>query len=263
MRLLPFSMGELKQLQINYDRDKQIHYGFLPRIYDQNQDPFKANRNYLHTYVERDLRQLIRVKDLGLFENFLRLLSGRIGQIANLHSISNDLGVSSPTISQWLSILEASFIIFRLTPYFENFGKRIIKSPKIFFTDVGLASYLLGIENPEQVSRDPLLGGLFENLVVMEAIKARLNKGLDPNLYFYRDNNGNEVDLLFRKHNLLVPIEIKAAMTYNDNLVKGIRYFQKISYKATKGFLVYAGEMEFNRSEYRVVNFRETCDVVG
>lgn len=258
LRLLPFSLFELQQLDINFDRDTQIHYGFLPRIYDQKQEPFRAYRNYLHAYVERDLHQLIKVKDLSVFENFLRLLAGRIGQIANIHSISNDLGVSSPTISQWLSILEASFIIYKLNPYFENFGKRIIKSPKIYFSDVGLASYLLGIENPDQVGRDPLLGGLFENLVVMEAVKTRLNKGLDPNIYYYRDNNGNEVDLLYRKHNLLVPVEIKAAMTFNDNLTKGIRYFRRISDKASQGYLIYAGKRTFESQRFKVCHFRET-----
>lgn len=256
--LLPFSLSELRQLKLNYNRDRQIFYGFLPRIYDKNQDPFKANRNFLHTYVERDLRQLIKVKDLSVFGNFLRILAGRIGQIVNMNSISNDLGVSSPTISQWLSILESSFIVFKLTPYFENFGKRIIRSPKIYFTDVGLVSYLLGIENPEQVSRDPLLGGLFENMVVMEAIKTRLNKGLDPNLYFFRDNNGNEVDLLYKKHNSLIPIEIKAAMTYNKKLVKGIEYFYKISNKSERGFLVYAGEQSIKSESFHVYNFRDT-----
>lgn len=261
LRLLPFSISELKQLKLDFNRDKQIHYGFLPRIYDQKQNPFKAYRNYLHTYVERDLRQLIKVKDLAVFENFLRLLAGRVGQIANLHSLANDLGVSSPTISQWLSILEASFIIFKLNPYFENFGKRIVKSPKIYFSDVGLASYLLGIENPDQVSRDPLLGGLFENLVVMEAVKARLNQGLDPNLYYYRDNNGNEVDLLFSSHNSLIPVEIKAAMTFNENLTKGIRYFRKISEKAKQGYLVYAGGKSILSEAYQVFNYRETFKI--
>jgi len=261
LRLLPFSVDEIKQYDLKYNRDKQICTGFLPRIYDKKQNPFKANRNYFQTYIERDLRQMIHVKDLGVFEDFIRLLAGRVGQLLNIHSLSNDLGISSPTITQWLSILEASFIIFKLRPYFENFGKRIIKSSKIYFTDVGLASYLLGIENPEQVSRDPLLGGLFENMVVMEAVKVRLNMGLDPNLYFFRDNNGNEVDLIYKKHNSLVPVEIKAAMTFNEKLTKGIGYFHKISKKAEGGYLIYSGELNVTSNSYKALHFTKVNQV--
>jgi predicted AAA+ superfamily ATPase len=204
---------------------------------------------------------MIHVRDLGVFEDFIRLLAGRVGQLLNIHSMSNDLGISSPTITQWLSILEASFIVFRLRPYYENFGKRIIKASKIFFTDVGLVSYLLGIENPEQVSRDPLLGGLFENMVVMEAVKARLNRGLEPNLYFFRDNNGNEVDLIYKRHNSLIPIEIKAAMTFNERLTKGIGYFHKISNKAEGGYLIYAGELNVTSRTCQTVHFTEVSRI--
>jgi len=261
LQLLPFSIKELLSENINLNRNELILKGFLPRIYDHNQNPTKANRNYFQTYVERDLRQLLQIRDLSLFENFIKLLAGRVGQVLNLQSISNDLGVTSTTLSHWLSVLEASFIVFKLYPYFENFGKRLIKAPKIYFTDVGLVSYLLGIETEEQVSRDPLLGGLFENLVVMEAVKSRLNKGLDPNLYFFRDNNKNEVDLVFRKHNSLIPIEIKAAMTYHERLTKGIKFFQKISKKSKKAHLIYSGKLNFKSENFDVINFTETHSV--
>lgn len=258
LTLLPFTISELSQYQINYDRDKQIYSGFLPRIYDQKQNPTKAYRNYLQTYIERDLRQLLKVKDLRVFENFLYLVAGRIGQLTNLSSIANDLGVSSESLRHWLSILEASFIIFLLYPYYENFGKRIIKSPKIYFTDPGLAAYLLGIINASQVARDPLLGGLFENMVIMETVKHRFNKGLDPNLFFFRDSNGNEVDLIYKKHNTLIPIEVKAAKTFNEHLTKGIHYMHKISPKAGKGYLIYAGDLAFKTDSYEVLNFSNT-----
>ncbi len=261
LHLLPFSFDELKGFNLDYNRDQQIYSGFMPRIYDKNQSPFKSNRNYFQTYIERDVKQLINVKNLVAFEDFMRLLAGRTGQIVNIHSMANDLGISSPTLLQWMSILEASYIIFRLRPYYENFGKRIIKSPKIYFTDVGLVSYLLGIENPEQVSRDPLLGGLFENMVVMEAVKARLNKGLDPNLYFFRDNNGNEIDLIFKKHNCLYPIEIKASMTYNERLTKSIRFFRKINNKPEKGYLIYAGDLSINNDAFRTIHFTQTSSI--
>jgi len=257
LRLLPFSISELRSGSIELSRDEYLYRGFQPRIYDQNQDPTRANRNYLQTYIERDLRQIMQIKDLGLFENFIRLLAGRVGQVLNLHSISRDLGVSSTSLAKWLSVLEASFVIFKLQPYFSNIGKRLVKSPKVYFTDVGLVSYLLGIENPGQVLRDPLLGGLFENMVVMEIVKQRLNKGLDPRLYFFRDNNKNEVDLICDSHDGPIPIEIKAAMTYNEKLVKGVGYFQKINKNARKGYLIYSGDLSLKTQNFDVINFKD------
>ena len=166
-----------------------IYQGFLPRIYDQNQRPTPAYSNYYQTYVERDVRQLINLKDYSLFEKFIKLLAGRVGQLMDYTSLANDVGVTSKTIKHWLSILEASFVVYKLSPYFESFGKRVVKSPKYYFIDTGLLSFLLGIEKPEQVSRDPLVGQLFENLVVLECLKTRYNQGKLSNLYYYRDSN--------------------------------------------------------------------------
>jgi len=261
LTLLPFSISEIMSFQTDCEREPLIHTGFMPRIYDQNQDPVKTYRNYFQTYIQRDVRQMVNVKNIKLFEHFMRMLAGRIGQLLNLNSLSNDLGVSSTTLSQWLSILEASFIVYRLYPYYENLGKRLVKSPKIYFTDVGLASYLIGIENASQVNRDPLLGNLFENLVVMEAVKCRLNKGLDTNLYFYRDSNQNEVDLLFIRRGQIIPIEIKAAMTYNEKLLKGIKYFQKLY--PEKGYLIYSGKMEFINENIEIINFIDTKKILA
>ena len=262
LRLLPFSIKELLSANIELNRDKLIYTGFLPGIYDNKLNPTKAYRNYFQTYVERDLRQLLQVKNLSNFENFIRLLAGRVGQILNLHSLSGDLGVSATTLTHWLSVLEASFLVFRLQPYFENFGKRLVKSPKLYFTDVGLVCYLLGIETPEQVTRDPLIGGLFENMVVMEAVKTRLNKGLDPNLFYFRDNNKNEVDLIYKKQRMLTPVEIKSAMTFNENLLKGIAYFQRTSNQAQKGYLVYSGDLTFERDNVHVINFKDVYKIL-
>jgi predicted AAA+ superfamily ATPase len=263
LNLLPFSIRELEKAGIKQNRDLYIYRGFLPRIYKDNLESTKAYRNYFQTYVERDLRQMINLKNLNLFQNFLKLLAGRIGQIVNLHSLSNDLGVSSTTLREWLSILEASFIIFRLHPYFENFGKRIIKSPKFYFTEIGLATYLLGIEELKQVSRDPLIGSLFENLVVLEAVKARANMGLDPNLYFYRDHNQNEVDLLYKKSRELIPIEIKSSMTLNSEFYKGINYFRKIASatERSKGYVIYAGELTPEERSIKVLHFTQTYHI--
>lgn len=257
LRLLPLSISELKAICITHTRDEFIYQGFMPRLYNEKVNPTRLYRNYCQTYIERDIRQMINLRRLTDFENFTRLLAGRVGQILNLSSLSNDIGVSSTTLKEWLSVLEASHTIFRLNPYFENFGKRIIKSPKIYFTDVGLASYLLGIESPTLAARDPLIGNLFENMVVIEALKARLNAGKEPELYFYRDNKGNEVDLLFRQNRQLIPIEIKSAMTFNSEFAKGIAQFQKIASSAQKGHIIYAGNLTPELSQASVLHFTD------
>jgi uncharacterized protein len=260
LKLLPFSINELINAGISLTRDEYISKGFLPRIYDKNLEHYKAYGNYLETYVERDLRQQVNIRNLSHFETFLKLLAGRTGQIVNLQALSNDIGISSTTLSEWLSVLEASFIIHRVYPYYENFGKRIIKSPKIYFTEIGLAAYLLGIQSSEQVNRDPLLGGLFENLVVNEILKTRYNIGMPPNLYFFRDNHGNEV-VVFEKQRRLVPIEIKSAMTYHEHMVKGINYFHKTTDKALEGYLIYAGDLEYETAHYGIRNFMNIRDL--
>ena len=261
LRLLPLSISELKATGITHTRDEFIYQGFMPRLYNEKVNPTRLYRNYCQTYIERDIRQMINLRRLTDFENFTRLLAGRVGQILNLSSLSNDVGVSSTTLKEWLSVLEASHTIFRLNPYFENFGKRIIKSPKIYFTDVGLASYLLGIESPAHAARDPLIGNLFENMVVIEALKARLNAGKEPELYFYRDNKGNEVDLLFRQNRQLIPIEIKSAMTFNPEFAKGIALFQKIASSAQKGHIIYAGNLTPELSHASVLHFTDVDNI--
>ena len=220
-------------------------WGGYPRIYNDKLDPTKAYRNYFQTYIERDLRQIMKVKDLMQFQRFVRACAGRIGQLLNLEGLCNDIGISSNTAKEWILILEASFILIRMQPYFENFGKRIVKSPKLYFTDVGLATYLLGIENTAQLARDPLRGNLVENLVVLELIKSRLNRGLDPQLYYFRDAHGHEVDLVFQAGHKLVPIEIKASQTFNRDFLKNLDFFQSlVKERSDRGFLIYAGTQE-------------------
>lgn len=206
MKLLPLSIDELAEITPNFSCDDYLFHGMYPRIYANQIDPTKFYRDYVATYVERDVRQMINVKDLKLFQNFLKLCAGRVGQPVNTNSLSNEAGVSHTTIVNWLSILEASFIIFRLPPYFENFGKRVTKTQKIYFTDVGLARYLLDIHTKEQLARDPLLGNLFENFVIIELVKHQINKGIGPNFYFYRDSNNNEIDCLYRQEHQIVAI---------------------------------------------------------
>jgi len=260
LTLLPFSLKEIAAATLHaipLTRDGLLYSGGLPRIYDQQQNPLMAYRNYLQTYVERDVRQLLNVKDMVVFDKFLRLLAGRVGQLLNMSSLAGDVGVSVATINNWLSVLEASFILFRLNPYYENFGKRITKAPKIYFVETGLACYLLGIEKELQLARDPLLGGLFENLMVSEALKFRLNKGLDPNLFYFRDSNNNEVDLLLKWGKDLIPVEIKSSQTWHDNFAKGIVKFLDISNTGTRGLVVYGGDHSFSVSDkVEVTGFR-------
>ena len=243
LNLHPFSIAELTDAGITLNTAADyIYQGFLPRIYDQQQRPTQAYSNYYQTYVERDVRQLINLKDFALFEKFIKLLAGRVGQLMDYTSLANDVGVSTTSIKNWLSILEASFVIYKLPPYFENFGKRVVKAPKYYFIDTGLLAFLLGIETAEQVSRDPLVGQLFENLVVIECLKTRTNQGKIPNLYFYRDSNGNEADVLFQQGRNLVAIEVKFAATYHPSLLKGLKKVRSLSDKVTQAYLVYSGD---------------------
>ena len=219
-------------------------------------------RNYYMTYVERDARQLVNIRNFTAFERFIKILAGRVGQLINLSSLGNDVGVSGGTISEWLSILEASFIIFRLPPYFENFGKRQTKSSKIYFTEVGLVSYLLELENPNMVARDPLLGGLFENMVVLEALKTRYNASKEAGIYFFRDSNGMEIDLLQSAKRTLYPIEIKAGRTYSKAFTANIEKFRKLTPQAGTGTIIYSGEAQQKIGENNLINFTATATVI-
>lgn len=264
LKLLPFSLVELSQTK--YEKASFQEYavtGFMPRIYDQSQRPSVAFSNYYQTYIERDLKQLINIRDLSLFEKFFKLLAGRVGQIFDASSIANDVGVDSKTITNWLSILEASFIIFKLPPYYENFGKRVIKSPKYYFIDIGLLCFLLGITKEEQVSRDPLVGNIFENLIVIESLKYLYNKGLISNLYFYRDSNGNEVDLILKRGRDLIPIEIKSSSTFSQKQMKGLRYFQKLKPDTKQLLLVYNGESKLLSDGFYALNFKKFISAIN
>jgi len=243
LNLLPFSIGELAAAGIQFDTfEAYAYHGFLPRIYDQSLRPTTAYSNYYQTYVERDVRQLIHLKDVTLFEKLLKLLAGRVGQLLDYSSLANDVGVDAKTIRSWLSILEASFLLFRLPPFYENFGKRLIKAPKYYFTDVGLLCFLLGIRKPEQITRDPLVGSIFENMVVIECVKARYNRGELPDLYYFRDTNGNEVDLVWQEGRALSAAEIKSASTFSMSQLKGLRRFRAIAPEVARTFLIFNGD---------------------
>ncbi|RQW05158.1 MAG: ATP-binding protein [Calditrichaeota bacterium] len=256
LSLLPLSLSELKESALPEDRSEMIHKGFMPGIYARGIRPVRFYRDYFQTYVERDVRKLMAIEDQQSFELFMRLLAGRIGQEINYASLSNQVGICAPQIKKWLSILEASFLIFRLPPFLKNYGKRLTKSPKIYFTEVGLAAYLLGLEEPAQIERDPLFGNLFENLVIAEAYKSRLNKGKDPRLFFFRDNHQKEIDLLYPSGQSYIPVEIKSSRTYREDFLKNIHYFRKLSGSEGNGMLIYDGEMETEVKGIKIRNFR-------
>ncbi|MEM6793131.1 MAG: DUF4143 domain-containing protein, partial [Acidobacteriota bacterium] len=219
-------------------------------------DPTQALGDYFETYVERDVRQLSEVRNLAAFERFVRLVAGRAGQLVNASSLGSDAGVSHTTASEWLSLLEASFVIFRLPPYFANLKKRLVKSPKIYFIDVGLAAYLLGIESPSQLYSHPLRGALFENLVISEAVKMRYNQGKKAsNLYFYRDSGGLEVDLLISRAHELLPVEIKSSATLSKSFFQGLGKLTALLEDQVLGrLLVHDGDATFQQRDTTVTH---------
>nr|WP_315466194.1 ATP-binding protein [uncultured Rhodoferax sp.] len=256
LRLLPFTLAEAQRSRGQHpqaDLAQTLLTGFYPRIHDQQLNPSQALADYFTSYVERDLRQLAAVHDLQRFERFVRLCAGRTGQLLNLDSLGDDAGVSHATARSWIDLLQTSYIVHLLPPWFTNSGKRLIKSPKLYFYDVGLACWLLGLRTPEQVSRDPLWGSLFENFIIMEALKDRLNAGESPEMYFYRDSDGNEVDLLLPTGGKLHAIEIKAGATVNPDYFKGLKTFATHHPQALAGGgVMYGGTQSQSRSDWNV-----------
>lgn len=245
--LLPLSINELPKHKLSVN--EQIHKGFYPAIYEQEgqTEVGKYYLNYIRTYIERDVRLIRNVTDLYTFERFLRLCAGRTGQLLNMNSLAVETGVDNKTIGAWLSVLEASFVVFRLQPYHKNYNKRIVKMPKLYFYDTGVASALLGIENPDQLALHPFRGGLFENMIIVDFLKSRYNKGKPNNLYFWRDSLGTEIDLLVEKANSILPIEIKSGQTITDDYFKSMSAWLRIS-GMEKGWVIYAGDEKQVRS---------------
>ncbi len=263
VHLLPLSIAELMAAGIDLTREEYILNGFLPRIYNEKLPPDILYRDYVQTYVERDVNDMLRVVDRNKFDLFVKLLAGRVGQLLNLQALAGDIGVTSTTLASWLSVLEACFIVFRLPCHFKNFGKRLLKTPKLYFTDVGLASSLLGIRELSQVARDPLFGGLFENLVVAEALKARLNRGETPDLYYWRDRHGLEVDLLAPSGGRMLPIEIKSSATFHSSLASNLSKFQTLgSEEVIAPTVVYSGSDIPSANGIRFANFKTVSTLI-
>lgn len=257
LKLLPPSFDELLKAGVRQSRSEWVWKGFMPRIYDKKTDARLLYKSYFETYVQRDVRQLVNIKDQSQFELFVRLLAGRVGQVANLQSLSGEIGVSAVTLNSWLSVLEASYIVFRLPPYYRNLGKRLVKSPKIYFSEVGLAAYLLGIQNASQVEQHPLFGNLFENMVVANRLKRRLNCGEEPNLYYYRDARQLEVDLIEEEGQTLSAFEIKSAATANERFTDGLNRLRAMSKNVTTCTVIYSGSRIANYHGCAFSNYLE------
>jgi uncharacterized protein len=264
LKLLPLSMEELHGAGFRLDVDRLLLTGFYPRIHADGLPTTQALGDYVETYVERDIRQLTAVKDLALFEKFVRLCAGRAGQLLNLQSLGNDVGVSHTTARNWLTLLEASYVIFLLQPWYTNISKRQIKAPKLYFYDVGLVSYLLGAENELHISRHPLKGNLFENLVVIEALKYRYHRGKRNNLHFWRDGKGNEVDLVIEAGPDVIPVEIKSGATVAEDFFKGLNLFAaRLPQPPPASYLVYGGVERQKRSGITVWRANDVAEMMG
>ena len=257
--LLPLSISELKGSNYWFDNSNYYLYnGFYPRMHEKNIQPDFYFPSYIQTYVERDVRQIVNISNTAIFQKFMKIVAGRVGQLVNFNSIANEIGVDQKTIKSWFSILETSFIVFFLQPYHKNFNKRVVKTPKLYFYDTGLVSNLLGIQDQNSIDIHWAKGALFENLVILELIKKKLNKGLQPQFYFWRDNVGNEIDCVEDKGNELYSFEIKSSKTIQKDFFKGLNYFNKISENSIKSSsLIYGGDDSYPLGEHKVVSWKD------
>ena len=267
LHLLPFSLSELKQRRplsidtigrqlpdknrsLNEELSSVLFEGFYPRIHDKRLNPVDWLGNYFQTYIERDVRDVVNVGDLEAFSRFVRLCAGRNGQLLNLSSLANDCGITHTTSKRWISILEAGFILFLLRPHYKNFSKRLIKSPKLYFLDTGLLSYLLRIRSAEDLRIHSQYGSIFESYIISELLKNYMNCGEEHPIYFWRDSTGNEIDIIMDEGDSLIPLEIKAGQTVSSDFFKGIRFWKELSNDLEQpAALVYGGDKSFIRSD--------------
>ena len=261
--LLPMSIQEVTG-KVDLDNLNQILYnGLYPSICAKKNIAKFFYPSYVRTYLEKDVRDLLQIKDQIRFTKFLKLCAARIGSLFNASELGAEVGVSSKTISHWLSVLQASYLITLLPPYYENIPKRLVKSPKLYFNDPGLACYLLDIETPQQLDRDKMRGAIFENMIVMEAIKHRYNMGLEGGLFFYRDSNQNEVDLLIKQEGELTAIEVKSSMTYSSSFEKALTQIEGwIKTPISKKAIVYSGDFENTSGNINLINYRHISSIL-
>lgn len=256
LKLFPFDLQEISGYNSIASYEEQIVKGFYPRIFDQNIQSADFYPYYFETYVQRDVRQILNIRDLNQFTNFVRLCAGRTGQLLDYSSLARDAGISVNTAKGWISLLEASYIIFLLQPYYHNFSKRIIKSPKLYFIDTGLASWLLNIQNPVQLETHYLKGSLFENFIIIELLKQRINTAQAVNLWFFRDNNGNEIDCIC-EGKILTLIEIKSARTFREDALKGIKFVDRLTIdRPIEKAIITGGDESFPFKGNKIVSWR-------
>jgi len=253
LRLLPFSLAERQRIGASLVIDEMLHSGFYPRILDQRLEPHQALGDYFETYVERDVRRMGEIRNLSSFRRFVRLCAGRVGQLVNLSALGADAGVSHTTAREWLTLLEAGYVVFQLPPYHANIRKRLVKSPKLYFYDVGLASYLIGIEQADQIVTHPLRGALFENLVVAEVLKHRFNQGRQSNLSFFRDSRGLECDLFYETPHGIGALEIKSGATVASDYFTSLHRVAALIPDITSKAVIYGGETRQTRSDAEAV----------
>ena len=258
LQLLPCTTAELNW---RGEGPYQLFFkGFYPAVHNRDINPTVYYKSYVNTYIEKDVRSMINVKDLSKFHLFLQLCAGRIGQLFNASAIGSECGINHVTVKSWISILEASYVLFLLKPHHQNFNKRLTKHPKLYFYDTGLAAYLLGIESSEILSRHFVRGPIFENYVASELIKLRFNQGMDSNIYFWRDHHGREIDFIIDKGFRLDAIEVKSAETVTQSFFEGLNYWNTLSPDSHK-YLIYGGDMQQDRSQIRVLSWKSVQQV--
>jgi len=275
LHLLPFSRSELigrammdtaqvgtvipkpARKETQEDLFQTLPAGGYPRIHDQNLDPQDWLRNYYQAYVERDVREVLNVGDIETFGRFIRLCAGRCGQLVNMASLANDCGISHTTVSRWISTLEASFLVFLLRPHHRNFNKRLVKSPKLYFIDTGLLCYLLRIRDSDDLRMHASRGAIFESWVISEVLKNFQHRGLDPDIYFWRDSFGHEIDLIIERGEKLTPVEIKSSETFSTGFLDGLKYWLGLSGQdGAPAALVYGGDRSYRRDDVAVLSWR-------
>lgn len=255
--LLPMSYGESREQQEGKDSNQLLYDGLYPAICAGKNKASLFYPSYVKTYIEKDVRDLLKVKNMMQFMKFMRLCAARVGSLFNASEVANEVGVDSKTVTQWLSVLQASYLVTLLPPYYENITKRLVKTPKLYFNDPGLACCLLDIESPKQLDRDKMRGAIFENYIVMEVLKHRYNQGRAGGVYFYRDSNSNEVDILLKQGGEITAIEVKSAMTYSSSFEKSLKQIGSwIGTPVIKKIVVYTGEFENTAGDIKIVNYR-------
>ena len=262
--LMPMSMAETKEINETSTLDNLLFRGQYPAVCAGKNKAKFFYPSYVKTYLEKDVRDLLHIKDQMQFIRFMKLCAARVGSLFNASELANEVGVDSKTITHWLSVLQASYLVVLLPPYYENIAKRLIKTPKLYFVDPGLACYLLDIESEKQLERDKMRGNIFENLIVMECIKHRLNQGKEASCYFYRDSNGSEIDVMMKQDGAFYALEVKSSMTYNKSFEQHIRRIDSwISTPIEKRAIVYTGDFENTVGDINLINYRHLDKVIS